>query len=166
MPSSCFQILVLLRAMSATISPLYSLGRFSSQEMRHMKHQSAHTSFSINAKAQPVFFMPTSAEDVAKALQVAGGCTNQVALRSGGHSPNPGFSNTDHGFTIDLRGLNEIQLHENIVSVGTGAVWSEVYEVLDPLNRTVVGSRVASVGLGGFITGGKSPTSPMYFFLY
>ncbi|KAH8889145.1 FAD-binding domain-containing protein [Thozetella sp. PMI_491] len=100
---------------------------------------------------------PTSAEEVAKIVKAIGAKeTGQVAVRSGGHSPNPGFSNTDHGFTVALRGLDQIAQKKgsaHVISVGTGALWIDVYKFLQPLNRTVVGSRVASVGVGGFITG-------------
>jgi FAD/FMN-containing dehydrogenase len=102
---------------------------------------------------------PSSAEDVAEIVKAVGPqASYQVALRSGGHSPNTGFSNADHGVTIDLRGLNRITSQgktSDVVSVGTGATWIDVYRALEDLNRTAVGARVASVGVGGFITGGK-----------
>lgn len=39
------------------------------------------------------------------------------------------------GVTIDLRGLNSIDVNEGAseVSIGTGASWGEVYRRLDPL---------------------------------
>lgn len=105
---------------------------------------------------------PGTAEDVAEIIKDIGSqAPYQVALRSGGHSPNTGFSNTDHGVTIDLRGLNKITSQggtSDVVSVGTGATWIDVYRPLEDLNRTAVGARVASVGVGGFITGGELVT--------
>jgi hypothetical protein len=116
--------------------------------------------FCLNERQSPAYIVaPSTANEVAEIVKRISSCTtNQIALRSGGHSPNRGFSNTDLGITIDLRGLNEIKINKtntNIVSVGTGALWSDVYKFLDPLDLIVVGSRVASVGVGGFITGGK-----------
>lgn len=102
---------------------------------------------------------PGTTDEVAGIFKAVGPrAAYQVALRSGGHSPNPGFSSTDHGFTIDLRGLDKIALHgraSDLVSVGTGALWADVYKALEAVNRTAVGARVASVGVGGFITGDK-----------
>lgn len=43
---------------------------------------------------------------------------------------------------------------DNIVSVGGGARWSEVYHVLDSMNLGTAGGRVADVGVGGLTTGG------------
>ncbi len=116
--------------------------------------------FFLNERQAPACIIaPTTANEVAEIVKAINSqAPSQVALRSGGHSPNRDFSNIDNGITIDLRGLNQIEMRETsagIVSVGTGALWIDVYRFLDPLNRTAVGSRVASVGVGGFITGGK-----------
>ncbi|KAI3324251.1 FAD-binding domain-containing protein [Xylariaceae sp. AK1471] len=114
--------------------------------------------FFLNERQAPAcIIVPTTAGEVSEIVKTTRLCATKVAVRSGGHSPNRGFSNTDLDITIDLRGLNEVKMYKinaNIVSVGTGALWNDVYTFLDPLNRTSVGSRVASVGLGGFIMGG------------
>lgn len=70
----------------------------------------------------------------------------------------PGASNAPSGITIDLRTLNAIVPDEEGLTtrVGTGNRWIDVYKVLEPLNRTVVGGRSSQVGVGGFILGGKS----------
>jgi FAD/FMN-containing dehydrogenase len=39
-----------------------------------------------------------------------------------------------------------------ILEVGPGATWGELYDYLEPYGGTAVGSRESSVGLGGFIT--------------
>ncbi|KAI3335891.1 FAD-binding domain-containing protein [Ustulina deusta] len=126
--------------------------------------------FFLNERQAPACIIaPTTANEVAEIVKAINSqAPSQVALRSGGHSPNRDFSNIDNGITIDLRGLNQIKMRETsagIVSVGTGTLWIDVYRFLDPLNRTAVGSRVASVGVGGFITGGGiSFFSPRYGF--
>jgi hypothetical protein len=117
--------------------------------------------FFLGQRLSPIYIVaPTTAEEVAEIVKAVSPCANcQLAVRSGGHSPNAGFSNTDHGFTIDLRGLDDIALQSpdsDVLSVGTGSLWIDVYKFIEPLNRTVVGSRVASVGAGGFISGGWS----------
>ncbi|KAL1592034.1 hypothetical protein SLS60_011626 [Paraconiothyrium brasiliense] len=81
----------------------------------------------------------------------------KFAIRSGGHTPNPHQSNVVDGVTIDLRSLNEIARvggNSDVLSVGTGAKWGDVYDYLEKAGRAAVGSRESSVGVGGFITGG------------
>ncbi|KAL3958510.1 hypothetical protein ACCO45_006672 [Purpureocillium lilacinum] len=126
--------------------------------------------FFLNSRQSPKCIVaPTNAAEVSKIIKKLGVReNNQVAIRSGGHTPNRGFANTDSGVTLDLRGLNKMALqgpNDDVVSVGTGALWRDVYATLDPINRTVVGARVASVGVGGFLTGGGlSFFSPKYGF--
>jgi len=71
----------------------------------------------------------------------------------------PGASNAPGGITIDLRKLNLIAFDEETqtTEVGPGNRWADVYKVLEPLNKTVVGGRSSQVGVGGFILGGECP---------
>ncbi|KAH8586209.1 hypothetical protein B0O99DRAFT_656947 [Bisporella sp. PMI_857] len=89
--------------------------------------------------------------------------TSRFAIRSGGHSTVSGAANDDYGVTIDLRALNTVKVRDkNVVSVGAGSIWSDIYSQLEPLNLTVNGGRVAGIGVGGFLTGGGiSFFSPM-----
>jgi len=82
----------------------------------------------------------------------------KFAIRSGGHSSFAGSANEHGGVTIDLRGLNSIEVSEdqNQVTIGTGASWGEVYRALDPLSLAVPGGRHSQVGVGGLTLGGKS----------
>jgi len=77
-------------------------------------------------------------------------------VRSGGHAAFAGASNAPSGLTIDLRGLNEVKLSDDntIAHIGTGNTWYEVYTALQPSNLTVIGGRVAAIGVGGLTTGG------------
>jgi FAD/FMN-containing dehydrogenase len=79
------------------------------------------------------------------------------AIKSGGHGMYMGASNVEGGVTIDLARLNSFELSENGKSakIGAGAKWGEVYAILDPLGLTVSGGRVSSVGVTGFLLGGK-----------
>ncbi|CAF4187182.1 unnamed protein product, partial [Adineta steineri] len=40
------------------------------------------------------------------------------------------------------------------VDVGPGLVWDDVYDELQPYNISVIGGRVTSVGVGGYLLGG------------
>lgn len=76
-------------------------------------------------------------------------------IKGGGHSSNPGFSSTT-GIQISMARFGKVTYHSNdqTVDLGSGLIWQNVYEVLDPQNVTAVGARVASVGVAGYILGG------------
>lgn len=80
----------------------------------------------------------------------------QFAIRSGGHSSQAGAANIGDGVTIDLRGLNAIEVRSDrsVVSIGVGNTWDAVYSKLDGLNLSVTGGRSAGVGVGGLSLGG------------
>src|SRR5437868_5163907 len=103
-----------------------------------------------------VIFVPTSAQDVAKSIKIINFFSVPFAVRSGGHTPFPGSSSISGGILISLQNLTTLTLSESkdLVSVGPGNRWINVYEFLEPHNLAVVGGRVPSVGVGGLITGG------------
>jgi FAD/FMN-containing dehydrogenase len=71
-------------------------------------------------------------------------------MRSGGHSPNPGFASIDEpSILIDLQKLNQIKIREDTsyVSIYPRARWGEVYAALDTQKMSVVGGRVPDVGV-------------------
>ena len=105
---------------------------------------------------------PTSNKDVAtavKALAVVNALSKsrcKFAIRGGGHTPWAGSANIDRGVTIDLRGMHHVSVNADqaIISVGSGAIWGDVYTYLDAMNLSVSGGRVSEVGVGGLTTGG------------
>lgn len=100
---------------------------------------------------------PTSAQDVAKALGVITKHKVKFAVRSGGHSPNPGWSSiAELGILIDMSGVNKVSLDAEgkVASVGPGAYWGDVSSALAPRGATVVGARAPYVGVGGLLLGG------------
>ncbi|KAH7136045.1 hypothetical protein B0J11DRAFT_502841 [Dendryphion nanum] len=101
---------------------------------------------------------PTSAEDVSQAVKIlTANSSVKFAVRAGGHSVNTAASNIANGITIDLsrmRDINPLGGKWDVVEIGAGAKSIDAYRVLDKHNRTVVGGRVGSVGLAGFLTGG------------
>ena len=70
--------------------------------------------------------------------------------------PFAGASNIAGGITIDLAELNEatINPNRNSVTVGPGNNWGDVYRKLEKEQKTVVGGRIADVGVGGLTLGG------------
>lgn len=53
--------------------------------------------------------------------------------------------------------MNGVEVSEDrkTVKIGAGALWSEVYEVVEKEGSLVVGGRGANIGVGGFILGGR-----------
>ncbi|KAH8700860.1 hypothetical protein BGW36DRAFT_447684 [Talaromyces proteolyticus] len=100
---------------------------------------------------------PASASDVVTVVNhIAASPSALLSVKGGGHSPNIGAANANVGVTLDMRTLNAVQVHNggSITSVGAGALWQEVYQVLDTYGLAAVGGRVATVGVGGLTTGG------------
>jgi FAD/FMN-containing dehydrogenase len=100
---------------------------------------------------------PTSAKDVALIIKILAKKQVAFAIRGGGHTLNAGAANINAGVTINLRSLNNVavDVKKNIVHVGGGAKWGEVYPKLDALGLSTSGGRVSDVGVGGLSTGGK-----------
>ncbi|KAF2668645.1 FAD-binding domain-containing protein [Microthyrium microscopicum] len=127
-----------------------------------------------NRDIQPsCFVQPNSTQDVStimKTISAANIGTGKCpfAIRSGGHSPIPTANNIADGVTIDLSGLNQINLwsDESVVRVGPGNRWGDIFAKLDLKNLGVVAGRVANVGVGGLLTGGGiSFFTPRYGFV-
>jgi FAD/FMN-containing dehydrogenase len=80
----------------------------------------------------------------------------QFAIKSGGHGMFTGASNIDQGVTIDLLNMNQVSVNDDKTqaSIGAGARWYDVYSVLQPMGISVVGGRVADIGVGGLTLGG------------
>ncbi|KAL2843826.1 hypothetical protein BJX68DRAFT_277965 [Aspergillus pseudodeflectus] len=120
--------------------------------------------FALQGRLSPACIaMPSSAEDVATIVGTLAKLPDAVfAIRSGGHSPNPGWANAAQGITSDLQQLNKVHVSSDgsIAAVGPGARWVDVHRVLDPLELDVVGGKFGSVGVAGLILGGISAFSP------
>ncbi|KAI5919909.1 putative oxidoreductase [Camillea tinctor] len=113
------------------------------------------------AAVHPVCFVtPQTVTDVSTVVKSLASPDNggpcDFAVRSGGHTWFANANSAPGGITIDMRGLNSVDLSadKSSVSVGTGATWDAVYGKLDPLGLSVAGGRVAGVGVGGLTLGG------------
>jgi FAD/FMN-containing dehydrogenase len=94
---------------------------------------------------------------VAITMKIVTALQIKFAVRSGGHSPTPGFASVGKsGILLDLNALDQttLSLDQDIAHVEPGTTWDKVYEQLEKQKLTVVGGRVAGVGVGGLITGG------------
>ena len=102
--------------------------------------------------------MPTSAQEVSTILGILKENQCHFAVKSGGHYQHAGASTADGGVTIDLAKMNKVEVSKSskTVYVGGGAQWMDAYKHVEAENLLVVGGRVADVGVGGLLTGGKS----------
>jgi FAD/FMN-containing dehydrogenase len=101
---------------------------------------------------------PTSAHDVSTAVTILkeSNCT-KFAIKGGGHNANAGYNNIQNGITIDMQSLKKVEVArgDQVVRVGAGALWQDVYDVAEKGNLTVLGGRIGVVGTAGFLTGGE-----------
>ncbi|ORY02756.1 hypothetical protein BCR34DRAFT_605485 [Clohesyomyces aquaticus] len=101
-------------------------------------------------------FLPRSPQDIASVIRLSSKTGCPFAAKSGGHVPFAGASNIAGGITIDLSRLNQVTINKDgsTVSVGPGNKWVDVYRQLQKEQITVVGGRIADVGVGGLTLGG------------
>ncbi|KAL8752367.1 MAG: hypothetical protein Q9199_005784 [Rusavskia elegans] len=99
---------------------------------------------------------PQIAIDVAITLLITQYFDCPFAVKSGGHAAFAGASNIQGGITIDLGSLRQVEVSKDktVTKVGAGNRWLDVYSKLDPMGLSVVGGRVAEIGVGGLTLGG------------
>jgi len=98
----------------------------------------------------------SNAQEVAQALAIIRETGCKFAIRTSGRNPNVGFSSVDQtGIVLDLRRLNSMTLSDTVGQAGAGSNWGEVYKYLEENRLSATGGREQSVGLAGFLLGGK-----------
>jgi FAD/FMN-containing dehydrogenase len=100
---------------------------------------------------------PGSAEDVSEIVKIFNKIPNvQFAVKSGGHSPNPGHSSIKDGVLIAMRDMvgTQLDVQKKVAYVKPGGHWWDVYKVLERTGWTVVGGRLGTIGIGGFLLQG------------
>ncbi|RYO74495.1 hypothetical protein DL764_010811 [Monosporascus ibericus] len=101
------------------------------------------------------YVQPSNAQEVAEALAIIQRTGSKFALRTTGHTPNPGFSSVDEsGVVIDLRRLNSISLDgDGVLHAGAGSTWGQIYSFLEDKQLSATGGRDRAVGVTGFLLG-------------
>ena len=102
------------------------------------------------------FVLPTTSQEVSTAITTLVSNECKFAIRSGGHSPNKEWSSIQGGVTLDLSNLKgvEIAADRSYVNIKPGNRWVDVYAELEAEGLGTSGGRVATVGVGGLVTGG------------
>ncbi|KAJ7764427.1 FAD-binding domain-containing protein [Mycena metata] len=98
---------------------------------------------------------PGTAADVSIILQLLASTNTSFAVKGGGHTANPGFSSTT-GVHLSMARFSGVSYDASraTVTIGSGLVWDDVYEALEPYGVNVVGGRASGVGVAGFTLGG------------
>ncbi|KAL2017451.1 hypothetical protein VTK56DRAFT_2107 [Thermocarpiscus australiensis] len=104
-------------------------------------------------------FMPTTTDEVSRFVRMVGARTEpdaKFAVRGGGHTLWKGAANIDGGITVDMRLINGTMLSADgsVASLGAGGRFADVYHYLKPHNLTVLGGRVPTIGVDGFLSSG------------
>lgn len=114
------------------------------------------------ALAPACVVQPQSAEDVSTAVSTLVQKEGSVswcrfAIRGGGHTVWAGAAGIEDGVTIDLSLMKDAVYHpENkTASLLPGGRWRDVYNTLKEEGVSVTGGRTGSVGVSGFLLGGK-----------
>ncbi|KAK6538848.1 hypothetical protein TWF694_010411 [Orbilia ellipsospora] len=103
-------------------------------------------------------FTAKTAQDVSSAVQILHTNRCTYAIRSGGHNPIPGWSNTNTGVLLSMSDIDDVTLdttsNPKTVKFGAGCKWKDIYTVLDNAGMATTGGRDNTVGTGGFSLGG------------
>lgn len=103
---------------------------------------------------------PKNTTDVATSMQIINFYQAKFAVRSGGHSPNPGWSSIgSEGILLDLELLDSVTLSSDgtVASLGPGGRWANAMSILNAEGVSVQGGRLGDVGVGGLLLGGSWP---------
>ncbi|KAL1798880.1 hypothetical protein ACET3X_002917 [Alternaria dauci] len=101
-------------------------------------------------------FKPKKALDISTSILLSRLTQCPFAAKSGGHSAVAGGSNIEGGITISFENMHSTVASSDKKSVTfePGQTWYDVYTKLEKQNITIIGGRVASVGVGGLTLGG------------
>ncbi|KAL6400089.1 FAD binding domain-containing protein [Ilyonectria robusta] len=104
-------------------------------------------------------YMPSSANDVAKAVEIFHTCNAPFAVKGGGHMTCPGANTINDGVLLALNKLSGLKVNENDnnIEVGPGNRWVDVYQALEPYGQYTIGGRLKTIGVPGLsLIGGVS----------
>ncbi|KAG7094348.1 hypothetical protein E1B28_007948 [Marasmius oreades] len=100
---------------------------------------------------------PGSVQDLRKIVNVLKKRKVQFAVKGGGHGMAPGYSSTT-GILISMIHFSKVKYNPQtqLVEIGSGCLWDQVYSVLASTGRNIVGGSSSNdgVGVGGWMLGG------------
>lgn len=111
----------------------------------------------LQAEVRPqCIFYPSTASAVSVLVLISRLTQCPFAVKSGGHAAFAGASSIEGGVTVSLRNLDSIELSEDhkTAFIQPGNNWNRIYTELVKDDVSVIGGRVAPIGIGGLTTGG------------
>ncbi|KAF8642828.1 hypothetical protein AX16_009393 [Volvariella volvacea WC 439] len=108
--------------------------------------------------APSCYFVPDITEEVATAVKLFTDNDCKFSVRAGGHHSTPGAANNGGGVTIAMTNFKQKDVDpvNNIISVGPGNRFHEVYTATDAYDKVAVLGRYAQVGTGLLLGAGLS----------
>ncbi|KAL5116777.1 hypothetical protein ACEQ8H_005389 [Pleosporales sp. CAS-2024a] len=124
--------------------------------LAYIEEQTQYWSTSCSALLPSCIIFPKTVEEVSAAVQIIFSTTERFAIKSGGHSPNNGWSSVNDGPLIALEHLDQANLDSatGIVDVGPGNRLDGIAAKLQGSGWTFVGGRIGNTGVGGLVLGG------------
>ncbi|KAF2114827.1 FAD binding domain-containing protein [Lophiotrema nucula] len=101
-------------------------------------------------------FKPSKTLDVSTLVLVARLYQCPFAVKGGGHAAWAGASSIEDGITVSMENFKQINVASNkqTVDIGPGLRWIDVYLGVEKYGLSVVGGRMAPVGVPGLVLGG------------
>ncbi|KAF2004707.1 FAD-binding domain-containing protein [Amniculicola lignicola CBS 123094] len=101
-------------------------------------------------------FKPKTTAEVSILVLIARFYQCPFAVRGGGHAAWAGASNIEDGITVSMENFKQVKVSADLqtVDVGPGLRWVDVFTEVEKSGLSVVGGRMAPVGVPGLILGG------------
>ncbi|PWY78076.1 putative FAD dependent oxidoreductase [Aspergillus sclerotioniger CBS 115572] len=99
---------------------------------------------------------PSNALEMSQVVKELHHFETLFAVKSGGHMPNNGFASIQDGLLIATKNLDQVLYNsdDQTATIGPGLSWGNAQKELHGIGRTLVGARMAGVGVGGYMLGG------------
>jgi len=101
-------------------------------------------------------FKPSKTLEVSTVVLISRLYQCPFAVKGGGHAAFAGASSIEHGITISMENFKQAKVAANkqTVDIGPGLRWIDVYKAVEVDGLSVVGGRMAPVGVPGLTLGG------------
>jgi hypothetical protein len=157
--SILFLILTARFALADSCSSIEALGYINVTRplnLAYIQEQTEYWSTSCSALLPSCIVFPKTVEEVSAAVQIIANTTERFAVKSGGHSPNNGWSSVSGGPLIALEHLDQAILDTatGILDAGPGNRLDGIAAKLQGSGWTFVGGRIGNTGIGGLVLGG------------
>jgi hypothetical protein len=157
--SALYALLASQSALADSCSSIEALGYINVTRplnLAYIEEQTQYWSTSCSALLPSCIIFPKTVEQVSVVVQIIANTTERFAVKSGGHSPNNGWSSVDGGPLIALEHLDQAILDPTtgVLDAGPGNRLDGIAAKLQGSGWTFVGGRIGNTGVGGLVLGG------------